>query len=146
MKLFQALKEKQRLVSDLSTIKNRLAQNNQIIAGNVRNYNPVDLMEEYDKKVLEILDLKKRIQKANQEIYPKIFFLNELKGQISFLAGVPCKDGKEIEGGRFSGDPHEVVYHSIYSRIALDKIIRDKTKRSRELQDEIDIYNHTIDV
>jgi hypothetical protein len=146
MKLFQALKEKQRLVNDLSILKQRIAQNNQIVVGNERNYDPKDLLKEYEMKITDIINLKERIQTANKEIYPKIYLLNELKGEVAFLTGIPCKNGIDFEGGRYGGESREVKYESKFSRNDLDNMIHSKTTAIRNLQDEIDIYNHTVDV
>ena len=142
MKLIQAIKEKKRLTADIQVIKQRIQRNNQISEGDARDYEIQPLLEELINKTKELIELKLKIQTANLGIYPKIFEMAEIKGEISFLNSIPCKTGKEISGY----NDKEIVYISTINRKELDKTISEKTKQIRQLQDEIDIYNHTTEV
>jgi len=140
MKLYQALKEKARIIGDMKSIQLKIQMNNQIIEGNERDYKPRDLYLEFQKKREELITLKTAIIKSNQEIYPKVYKLEETKKELSLWTNMPCQKGKSR---MYDG---EVVYESEYTRQEIDATIKELNNIIRDLQDEIDIYNHEKDI
>jgi len=143
MKLFQALKEKQKLAGEIAELKRRVQENNSYIVGNEQNYSTKETLEKLFNKEKELIDLKVKIQEANRPIYHKIFELAELKGRVLFLKGVFTDKGIE----KISNFNTEVIERDCeITQVELDKIIDETKSKIYELQDELDIYNHTTEI
>jgi len=143
MKLFQALKEKQKLAGEIAELKRRVQENNSYIVGNEQNYSTKETLEKLFNKEKELIDLKVKIQEANRPIYHKIFELAELKGRVLFLKGVFTDKGIE----KISNFNTGVIERDCeITQVELDKIIDETKSKIYELQDELDIYNHTTEI
>jgi hypothetical protein len=137
MNVKQALKQKNKLVTDLKAQYQILQKFNSIEEGNPRRYIMVDALAKIASLSNELVELKARIHKVNQPVYNQIFLLAELKGQIKELKKVPTDEGKQTE--RYgSVQSIKVVQLNI---VDIENLVGELQDRIEELQNELDIHN-----
>jgi division protein CdvB (Snf7/Vps24/ESCRT-III family) len=135
MNVKQALKQKNKLVTDLKAQYQILQKFNSIEEGNPRRYIMVDALAKIASLSNELVELKARIHKVNQPVYNQIFLLAELKGQIKELKKVPTDEGKQTER-----------YGSVQSIKVVELNIVDVENRVGELQDRIEELQNELDI
>ena len=135
MNVKQALKQKNKLVTELKAQYQILQKFNSIEEGNPRRYIMVDVLDKIESLSNELVELKARIHKVNQPVYNQIFLLAELKGQIKELKKVPTDEGKQTER-----------YGSVQSIKVVELNIVDIENRVGELQDRIEELQNELDV
>ena len=143
MNVAQALKKKARLVKEITDKWNIIHKHNSIIVGNPRKYNIREELENVERLMLELVELKEKIHKANQPVYHKIFRMSELKSQLKHLNSMNTTEGAEKD--RYStGTPtqYEVDIDEIFKN-ALIKLANDEIDL---LQDELDYHNATTQI
>jgi hypothetical protein len=137
MNVKQALKQKNKLVTELKAQYQILQKFNSIEEGNPRRYIMVDALAKIASLSNELVELKARIHKVNQPVYNQIFLLAELKGQIKELKKVPTDEGKQTE--RYgSVQSIKVVQLNI---VDIENLVGELQDRIEELQNELDIHN-----
>jgi predicted nucleic acid-binding Zn-ribbon protein len=137
MNVKQALKQKNKLVTELKAQYQILQKFNSIEEGNPRRYIMVDVLAKIASLSNELVELKARIHKVNQPVYNQIFLLAELKGQIKELKKVPTDEGKQTE--RYgSVQSIKVVQLNI---VDIENLVGELQDRIEELQNELDIHN-----
>jgi hypothetical protein len=142
MNVKQALKQKNKLVTDLKAQYEILKKYNSIEEGNPRRYSMTSTLAVIDTLQFELVGLKARIHKANQPVYDKIFELAELKGLVKELKKVPTEEGKVAEryGSVVSVKEVELNVVDIQNKVeALGE-------RIEELQNELDIHNSNTQI
>ena len=142
MNVKQALKQKNKLVTDLKAQYEILKKYNSIEEGNPRRYSMKDTLDKIDTLQLELVKLKAKIHKANQPVYDKIFALAELKGLVKELKKVPTDEGKQVEryGSVQSVKEVELNIVDIQNKVeALGETIE-------ELQNQLDIHNSNTQI
>lgn len=137
MNVKQALKQKNKLVTDLKAQYQILQKFNSIEEGNPRRYSMVDTLVKIDQLSEELVELKSKIHRANQPVYNQIFQLAELKGLVKELKKVPTDEGKQTEryGSVVSVKQVELTIVDIQQNI---DVLQNKIE---ELQNELDIHN-----
>jgi hypothetical protein len=137
MNVKQALKLKNKLVTDLKSQYQILQKFNSIEEGNPRRYSMVTTLDKIVELSNELVELKARIHTANQPVYQQIFALAELKGFVKELTKVPTDEGKQTEryGSIQSIKEVELNIVDIQKKIGL---LQTKIE---ELQNELDIHN-----
>jgi predicted nucleic acid-binding Zn-ribbon protein len=142
MNVKQALKVKNKLVTDLKTQYQILQKYNSIEEGNTRRYSMVATFNKITDLSDELVELKARIHKANQPVYDKIFALAELKGMIKELKKVPTDEGKSSD--RYSSIPSvkEVELNIVDIQDKVDMI----SVKIEELQNELDVHNSNTNI
>ena len=90
MNVKQALKQKNKLVTDLKTQYEILKKYNSIEEGNPRRYSMASTLTKIETLQIELVDLKAKIHKANAPVYYEIFKLAELKGLVKELKIIPA--------------------------------------------------------
>ncbi len=137
MNVKQALKQKNKLVTDLKAQYEILKKYNSIEEGNPRRYSMNDTLDKITNLSNELVELKAKIHKANQPVYDKIFALAELKGLVKELKKVPTDEGKQVEryGSVQSVKEVELNIVDIQSKVDILSV------RIEELQNELDIHN-----
>ena len=143
MNVAQALKKKARLLKEITDKWNIIHKHNSIIVGNPRKYNIKEELENVEKLMLELVELKEKIHKANQPVYSKIFLMSELKSYLKSVNTINTTEGAEKD--RYStGTPtqYNVVIDEIFKN-ALIKLTNDKIDL---LQDELDYHNATTQI
>jgi hypothetical protein len=146
MKLSQALKLKNRLAGELVRFNQVLQRENTRRSDNPSKVNA----EEIYNKIIEIStklgELKAKIATTNVPIYHLIERMGELKSHISFIQGLPKRDGEEIS---FVGrDQEKLVYtwKSFINQEDSDKRVAELQEKCDALQDSIDTFNATTEI
>ena len=142
MNVKQALKQKNKLVTDLKAQYEILKKYNSIEEGNPRRYSMKDTLDKIDTLQFELVKLKAKIHKANQPVYDKIFALAELKGLVKELKKVPTDEGKQVEryGSVASVKEVELTIVDIQNKVDI------LTSKIEELQNELDIHNSNTQI
>ena len=135
MNVKQALKQKNKLVTELKAQYQILQKFNSIEEGNPRRYIMVDVLAKIESLSNELVELKARIHRVNQPVYNQIFLLAELKGRIKELKKVPTDEGKQTER-----------YGSVQSIKVVELNIVDIENRVGELQDRIEELQNELDI
>jgi predicted nucleic acid-binding Zn-ribbon protein len=137
MNVKQALKQKNKLVTDLKAQYEILKKYNSIEEGNPRRYSMSDTLDKITNLSNELVELKAKIHKANQPVYDKIFALAELKGLVKELKKVPTDEGKQVERYGSVQSVKEVELNIVDIQNKVDIL----SVRIEELQNELDIHN-----
>ena len=142
MNVKQALKVKNKLVTEMKASYAILQKYNSIEEGNPRRYSMVNTLEKIKTLQAELVDLKTKIHKANQQVYDKIFALAELKGMIKELKKVSTEEGKVNEryGSFVSVKEVELNVTDIDSAVSILE------SQIEALQNELDIHNATTQI
>jgi hypothetical protein len=138
MNISQALKQKSKIIRDIKTQRNRLQTWNTYTLGSTVPYEAKETYEKWLELKEELIQLKSKIQKANNGIMDKIFRLSELKDTIDNLQNLMCIEGEEVRE-RYSMRTVEVSGISLLER---DELIKKLENEIDEIQNEIEIYNH----
>ena len=142
MNVKQALKVKNKLVTDLKANFEILKKYNSIEEGNPRRYSMEETLDKITTLSNELVELKAQIHRANAPVYDKIFALAELKGLVKELKKIPTDEGKQ-----------ESRYGSVISVKEVELNIVDIQKKVdilcvkiEELQNELDIHNANTNI
>ena len=137
MNVKQALKQKNKLVTDLKAQYEILKKYNSIEEGNPRRYSMNDTLDKITNLSNQLVELKAQIHKANQPVYDKIFALAELKGLVKELKKVPTEEGKQDSryGSVLSVKEVELTIVDVQKKVDI------LTVKIEELQNELDIHN-----
>jgi hypothetical protein len=142
MNVKQALKQKNKLVTELKAQYQILQKFNSIEEGNPRRYIMVDVLAKIESLSNELVELKARIHKVNQPVYNQIFLLAELKGRIKELKKVPTDEGKQTERYGSVQSIKEVQLNIV----DIENVVGELQDRIEELQNELDIHNATTNI
>lgn len=142
MNVKQALKVKNKLVTEMKAAYGILQKYNSIEEGNPRRYSMTNTLEKIKTLQAELVDLKTKIHKANQPVYDKIFALAELKGMIKELKKVSTEEGKVNEryGSVVSVKEVELNVTDIDAATAVLE------SQIEGLQNELDVHNATTQI
>ena len=142
MNVKQALKVKNKLVTDLKANFEILKKYNSIEEGNPRRYSMADTLDKITELSNELVELKAQIHRANQPVYDKIFALAELKGLVKELKKVPTEEGKinERYGSVVSVKEVELNVVDIQNKVNI------LTTKIEEIQNELDIHNANTNI
>ena len=142
MNVKQALKVKNKLVTEMKASYAILQKYNSIEEGNPRRYSMTNTLEKIKTLQAELVELKTKIHKANQPVYDKIFALAELKGMIKELKKVSTEEGKVNEryGSVVSVKEVELNVTDIDAAIAVLE------SQIEQLQNELDVHNATTQI
>ena len=137
MNVKQALKQKNKLVTDLKANFEILKKYNSIEEGNPRRYSMEETLDKITTLSNELVELKAQIHRANAPVYDKIFALAELKGLVKELKKVPTEEGKQDSryGSVLSVKEVELTIVDIQKKVDI------LTVKIEELQNELDIHN-----
>ena len=142
MNVKQALKQKNKLVTELKAQYQILQKFNSIEEGNPRRYIMVDVLAKIESLSNELVELKARIHKVNQPVYNQIFLLAELKGRIKELKKVPTDEGKQTERYGSVQSIKEVQLNIV----DIENVVGELQDRIEELQNELDIHNANTNI
>jgi hypothetical protein len=142
MNVKQALKQKNKLVTDLKAQYEILKKYNSIEEGNPRRYSMANTLATIDTLQFELVKLKAKIHKANQPVYDKIFALAELKGLVKELKKVPTEEGKINERYGSVVSVKEVELNVVDIQNKVEKL----GETIEELQNQLDIHNSNTQI
>jgi predicted nucleic acid-binding Zn-ribbon protein len=142
MNVKQALKAKNKLVTDLKANFEILKKYNSIEEGNPRRYSMEETLDKITTLSNELVELKAQIHRANAPVYDKIFALAELKGLVKELKKVPTDEGKQTEryGSVVSVKEVELNIVDIQNKVDILCV------KIEELQNELDIHNANTNI
>lgn len=143
MKIYKALKEKNRLVKKINVILQKLYTDNSYIKGNKPSYKFPEKYNDLIGKINNLVELKSSIYRSNVKVCDKIFKLAELKGLVERIKLIPVKEGK-VEGRCESVG--FVEYESIITNEQKEKLIEEIENEIEAIQDELDLYNYKNDI
>jgi len=143
MKLYKALKLKKTLAGEIITLQRQIQNKNSYLEGNntPEKFNVHALMEKLGEKVADLIALKVAINRTNAGIQEDIFLLSEQKSYLQFLKNLSVREG--VEPGY--GDSVK-TYHAQYDELARDAEVIKTQKAIDEIQDRIDVYNHSMSI
>lgn len=142
MNVKQALKVKNKLVTEMKAAYSILQKYNSIEEGNPRRYSMTNTLEKIKTLQAELVELKTKIHKANQPVYDKIFALAELKGMIKELKKVSTEEGKVNERYGSVASVKEVELNVT----DIDSAVSILESQIEGLQNELDIHNATTNI
>jgi hypothetical protein len=143
--LAKALKVKNRLVGELSSLQGVARQHN-CLPNESREEKSVQLSkvwEDIQTTSNRIVELKSKLAIATSPITPYLVDLAETKSTISFLESLPIKEGKEDTqiGYGVNSSLKTVVWNSFINESSKNNLIKENKKRLDFLQDKIDEFN-----
>ena len=144
MTIKQALKQKNKLIKNITENTKLMQQYNAIEVGNKRPYSSSELFEKVSKEMVELTNLKTKIHVANTPVLSKIFEMSEMKSLIASLKKMDCTEGKSNRD-RYRLDS-EIVMTSEISLVQRNQIIKDLEERIEKVQDELDVFNATTTI
>lgn len=142
MNVKQALKVKNKLVTDLKANFEILKKYNSIEEGNPRRYSMEETLDKITTLSNELVELKAQIHRANAPVYDKIFALAELKGLVKELKKVPTDEGKQTERYGSVASVKEVELNIVDIQNKVDILC----VKIEELQNELDIHNANTNI
>ncbi|MFZ9171836.1 MAG: hypothetical protein ACO21X_05550 [Sediminibacterium sp.] len=139
MNLKQALKRKNRLVGLIAEEYIKVSQYNSVDDVNQRPYSVKEALQNWLKLTDELIELKSKIQIANNKVNDKIFRLAELKTQVKQLKKLDCTSG--LYYSKWSDDKVVTKVAEI-EVIERDKMVKEMEAQIEKIQDELDEWNH----
>lgn len=157
MSIARALKERKRIIGEMNTVRNRLRDNNSVQvtikideAGKYtaptaeeinkqRRLDPKALMEQWYALREKLVDLKVKLQCANNGIAQKLVMLSELKNELSIVDG-QCYGTNSTD---FCNEKFVRVYDFVFDEAWHLAKADELRKQINDLQDEVDEYNAT---
>ena len=142
MNIKQALKLKNKLVTQIKEQYEIAKAHNSIEQGNPRRYSAVAAINKAEELSNELAELKTKIHLANAPVYDLIFQMSELKNQIKQLKSIPVDEGKVTE--RYgSVTAIKEVELDIAQR---DTIVKGLENKIEAIQDKLDTHNATTEL
>jgi len=142
MNIKQALKLKNKLVTQIKEQYEIAKAHNSIEQGNPRRYSAVAAINKANELSIELVELKTKIHLANAPVYDLIFQMSELKNQIKQLKSIPVDEGKVTE--RYgSVTTIKEVELNIAER---DNIVKALENKIEAIQDKLDTHNATTEL
>lgn len=157
MSIARALKERKRIIGEMNTIRSRLNANNGVqvnvkvdesgkytapTADDINKHRKLDpkvLMEQWYALREKLIDLKVKLQAANNGIAKQLVELSELKNELSIVDS-QCYGNSSVE---FYTERMVRVYDYVYDEAWHLAKVDELRKLINALQDEIDEYNAT---
>jgi len=142
MTVSQALKAKNKLISEIKELYSIAYSFNSVEDGNVRRYDVAQCLSDASDKQKELVELKSRIHIANAPVYGEIFAMGELKYRIKELKRLPIDEGKTVEryGTALS------VKNVAINVAEVAKMIKSAESQIEALQAVLDLHNSTTQI
>lgn len=145
MTIKQALKEKNKLTKQISSLVTRIQKYNSMEEGSVRTYDPKEDMDKLTTTISQLVTLKTQIHQANSKVYDKIFRLSEYKGLVKYLRSIDCTEGKTNEARRF-GESSTIIKTTVFGQVEMDNLITYYESEIEKIQEELDVHNATTHI
>jgi hypothetical protein len=142
--LARALKEKAKLVGNITMLELRLETNNSHNKLNTPDYNAAEVLNELVAAKKSLVALKTKIATANAPIAGHIFEMAELKGLVSTLRGLNTTQGTH-SAGRY-GREEVAEFSATISRKKADEEITKLEGRIQDIQEILDTHNATVKI
>lgn len=135
----KALKEKNKRLNQLNKLWVRLGENNSILEGNTREFNPEEILDQIKQETEVFIQLKTKIHNVCAPVREKIFRLSELKCLTRRLKGIDTKNG--FVPTRYENN--STRYQAYLSAATIDQIVENMESEIDQIQEELDQFNHT---
>lgn len=142
MKLTKALKLKNQLAGEVTSLKDRLTKQNSRAATVAFDYNNHEVLAALRASVDRLVEVKSAIATANVGLYPRIFRLAELKGLVATFKELDVRHGVFKEAGNYIHPAVEVEYIAQIKKAEVDQLVAELEAEISALQDELDESNH----
>ena len=146
--LARALKEKNRIVGEINSLKGIFSRENSRIEklDGTKQIDRAELWDKILKRTDDLIALKAKIATANVVIYPLIERMSELKSRITYVQTLNTTEGIEepnpYQLQRNPNTPNKVIT-AHFNTEKQDDLVANLQKEIGELQDKIDEYNAT---
>ena len=145
MTIKQALKEKNKLTKQISSLVTRIQKYNSMEDGSVRTYDPKEDLDKLTTTIFQLVSLKTQLHIANSKVYSQIFHLSEYKGLVKYLRSIDCTEGKTNESRRY-GESSTIVKTTVINQIEMDNLITYYEGEIEKIQEELDVHNATTHI
>lgn len=142
MTLNQALKKKNRLVSEIKALYELTKTQNSLEESAPRRYKLTDVYETISIKLTELVALKVSIHTANKPMFAKIFLIAELKGLVKQIKLMPTDEGKVMQRYGAGGETKTVEIDIVSKNVMISEL----ELQIESLQDALDKYNAITDI
>ncbi len=146
----KALNMKNRLVGEKERLFQLFRHNNSRVADTKTNYDPKQLLADYEAAVDKLVAVKTAVAKANVAIYDKIYRIAELKSKVAQLRAVNTNDKDEettrmVRGadGHYVDEPKTIKHIAHLNDVAMEQKIKGLESEIEGLQDSVTAFNHT---
>ena len=143
MNIKHALKQKNKLIKEITEKTKLMQEYNSIELGNERPYSVNSLYYEVIDASLELSKLKAKIHRANGPVLEDIFLMAEMKSTIQALKKVDCTSGKSNRD-RYSST--EIILMVEMSIVEKNNKIKELEEKIEEIQDRLDIFNANTEI
>ena len=137
MTIAQALKEKNKKVTRLHILWDRLNKNNSVLEGNRRSYDPVELMIQIEAELDALVDLKTRIHNASSPVRSQIFRMSELKNKTLKMKYLDTSEGPVRDKYEGTVTRRQVAIPAEQ----VDKLVEATQQEIETIQEELDKFN-----
>ena len=138
--LAQALKEKNRIVGEISKLWALVNRENSCWEIHKRSISVIETMKTINCYTEKLIELKTKIGKANEGNLQNMYALDEYKSQISKLENLDTSEDIRYRGSK--DDIMEVRSAEITAADVIEQVKQLQLK-CNQLQDAIDAYNAT---
>lgn len=145
MKLYKALKLKKKMAGEIAKLKQQISSKNSYNVGslNAEKYNIKELETQLTDEIDDLINLKCEINRVNAPIQNLIYRLAELKGLVVLWESVSVIEGEQEP---IFGREVKIEYKVQIDERERDQIVKALQERIDNIQEEIDIYNHTTEI
>ena len=143
MNLKQALKEKNKLIKEISENTKLMQQYNSIEEGNERPYNISQLFFNILDATKDLSELKAKIHRANGPVLEDIFLMAEMKSLIQSLKKTDCTSGKSNRDRYGSAEIVLTVEMNVVER---NNKIKQLERKIEDIQDKLDYFNVNTEI
>lgn len=147
MKLQKALKLKNTIAGEISSLQNLIRSKNNYTEGSYIDLEAFDtrvLFQELLDKIEDLVNLKLMINDANEEIQPKIYTISEYKSLITFWNQIPTTCGT-INISSYGGNT-VTNYITQFTEVEKMEMVKKYQGLVDLLQEEIDQHNYTTEI
>lgn len=144
MKIYQALKEKNKLAGEIKELEQLLQAKNSLSDTEENLFDIKQMFNELSEKRKALVDLKTKLTKANQPIQKLIYELAELKSEAAFYNRLNTKAGTFNLNSY--GSPNNVKYVVTLNELDVANKKKELKNSIDKIQEQLDHYNHTTDV
>jgi hypothetical protein len=138
--LAQALKEKNRIVGEISRLWVLVENENSCWESHTRSVDVKETMKTIEFLVQKLVELKTKIGKANEGNLANMYALEECKSQMSRFSKLNTLEDVRYRG--VNDDKMEVRSAEITAQEVLQRN-KNLQRQCNQLQDELDAYNAT---
>lgn len=146
--LARALKYQNRVRQYLVKVETDVRSFNSIVEGAEREVDVAARMEQRAQLERHLIELKLKMDAANEEIKQDLIRNQELKARVTFLRDIPTQHGLQIRHARYGLEPEKVTYDAVIRKQDVDKMVADAEQELDEIQERLDHHNNvtTIDI